>query len=343
MVVVKVRETYDLCTVKNKMTLISVHTPKPDIIKRNFPGLLMQCRAYRPLAASIRIACASVQPLDPLGVGITENDVAPEDVFNPILYKAMTNVGMSQLEARICQLSAAVGTGVDVVGDTVSVDVDSNTSFSDEFNVYYGLLSNAHGWRHAAPQAGLSMDKLRPLVYELLYNVADQEGAGSGSTPTAFFKYPDSDGNVANALVQSIRGNAKPLPFINCTSYSYDSDFDDTTANKAGFSGATKNNIYNSELNVPYINCCVAGIIIPPSRLHQLFYRMVVEWDIEFSMIRPLSEIMNFIDLGKMGEVSHYQNYDYSEAKKAITGTDETILDKDTCMVSSNVDIKKVM
>ena len=53
MVFVKVRETYDLHTVKNKMTVIGVHTPKPDIIKKNFPGLLMQCRAYRPVSCDI--------------------------------------------------------------------------------------------------------------------------------------------------------------------------------------------------------------------------------------------------------------------------------------------------
>ena len=101
MVVVKVRETYDLHTTQNKMTVIAIHTPKPDIIKRNYPGLLMQCKMYRPVSADVRVACASVLHLDPLGVGTSPGDVAPEDVFNPILYKAMSNKGMSQLEARI--------------------------------------------------------------------------------------------------------------------------------------------------------------------------------------------------------------------------------------------------
>lgn len=342
MVVVKVRETYDLCTVKNKMTLISVHTPKPDIIKRNFPGLLMQCKSYRPLSASVRIACASVQPLDPLGVGTAEGDVAPEDVFNPILYKAMSNVGLSQLEARITALSSAGG--VDVDGQTAAVDVDSNTSFADEFPIYYGLLSNAHGWRHAAPQSGLSMEDLKPLVYEMLYNYGDNSGDSAAANINGWLDAPDATGVKAHYSVSGIRGNAKPLPFMNCTSFSFsDSGGSPTGVTSAGFAVANPNTIYNSEINVPWINCCVAAICIPPSRLHVLYYRMIVEWNIEFSAVRPLSEIVNYTDLSNLGQTSHYQNYNYSNVKAALTGSDETLLENDTCMVSSNVDVKKVM
>ena len=172
MVFVKVRETYDLHTVQNKMTIIGIHTPKPDIIKANFPGLLMQCKAYRPVSADVKIACASVLPLDPQGIGLAEGDVAPEDVFNPILYKAISNIGMSQIEARITANSldatgvAPVG-GVDVVGQTADVDVDTATAEVDEFPLYYGLLSNAHGWKTANPQSGLQMTNLRPMVFEI--------------------------------------------------------------------------------------------------------------------------------------------------------------------------------
>lgn len=340
MVVVKVRETYDLCTVKNKMTVISIHTPKPDIIKRNFPGLLMQCRAYRPLKASVRVACASVQPLDPLGVGTSTGDVAPEDVFNPILYTAMSNFGMSQLEARICSLSTdTIGSLADVDGNTAAADVDSNTQMADEFPVYYGLLSDAHLWKHAAPQSGLVMDNLRPLVYERLYNVGDNCLDNAEQ-----YAAPNSASDKSLRVVTSIRGNAKPLPMINCTSYSAVNDTKYTGQQYAGFKTASgANNIINSEIDVPWINCCVAGIIIPPSRLHQLFYRMVVEWDIEFSMIRPLSELMHYGDLATQGNVTHYQNYNYSATKEALTGTSDSILSSDTCMVSANVNVNKVM
>lgn len=339
MVFVKVRETYDLHTTKNKMTVISIHTPLPGIIKKNFPGLLMQCKAYRPYSCDVRVACASVLPLDPQGVGTSSGDVAPEDIFNPILYKAMSNLGMSQLEARINYLNRYANVGADIVGDTAAVDVDTVIpDMADDFNAYYGLLSNAHGWRHANPQAGLEMSKLRPLVYEILYNVGDKEP----NELTNQFAAPDSvDGSRANVGVGSIRGNGKPMPFINCTSYSWSKGTDpapDTGWAQAGFP-----DIYNAEVDVPYCNVVVGAIIVPPSRLHEFFYRMVIEWTIEFTAVRPVSEIMNFGALSSLGSSTHYQNYSYAKVKEAVTGDSETMLDSDQSMVSANVEVKKVM
>lgn len=337
MVFVKVRETYDLCTTKNKMTVIGVHTPRPDIIKKNFPGLLMQCKSYRPYSCDVRVACASVQPLDPLGVGTSEGDVAPEDVFNPILYKAMSNFGMSQIEARINYMGAN-NTGVDVVGNTSIVDVDSVTPVADEFNMYYGLLSNAHDWKHANPQAGLEMRGLRPLVYEMNYNIGDQANANgsgiSGSDPGS-----PADGGLSYAIPwRAVLGGSKPFPFINTTSYTAPGVAGENTV-PPGFTTLAN----NSEQDVPWMMVFVGCIIVPPSRLHQLFYRMVVEWTLEFSSIRPLCEIADWGGLQNVGSATHFQNYSYEATKEALTGSTDTILDSDTTMVSTNVNIKKVM
>lgn len=85
------------------------------------------------------------------------------------------------------------------------------------------------------------------------------------------------------------------------------------------------------------------AIIVPPSKLHELYYRMVVEWTIEFSHIRPIAEITDWLGLATLGSGTHWQNYSYTETKKAVTGTDESILEKDSCMVSANVDVNRVM
>lgn len=77
MVFVKVRETYDLHTLQDKMTVIGIHTPGSTIIKQNYPGLLMQCKGYRPVSCDVKLACASMLPLDPQGIGLEEGDVAP--------------------------------------------------------------------------------------------------------------------------------------------------------------------------------------------------------------------------------------------------------------------------
>jgi hypothetical protein len=327
MVFVKVRETYDLHTVKNKMSVIAIHTPDSKIIKANFPGLLMQCKAYRPASCDVRIACASVLPVDPLGVGLAEGDVAPEDLFNPILYKACSNFGMSQIEARVRAMNGQ-NSGVDVAGNSAIVEADSFTDRADEFKIYYGLLSNAHEWKHANPQSGLEMRNLKPLVYEMLYSAGDNP-----------LTYPATDGTQATATPVQFRGNSKPMPMINCTSYT-------GSGVRPGFNvgnSAGTEFIGNNETEVPSPKIVCGCIIIPPSRLHELFYRMVVEWTLEFSMIRPVSEIVNWNGLEVFADLTHYQNYDYSQTKQALTGDSDSILDSDTSLASANVDIKKVM
>lgn len=336
MVFVKVRETYDLHTVKNRMTVIGIHTPKPDIIQKNFPGLLMQCRSYRPVSADVRIACASMLPLDPKGVGVAEGDVAPEDVFNPILYKAMSNKGMSQLEARINYDGNGGSALLDVAGNSAEVDVDTTTAATDEFPIYYGLLSNAHDWKHANPQAGLQMSGLKPLVYEMVYNIGDSISDISVPGQTTA---PNTDGTPVYIGSRAILGNAKPFPFIPCTAYAA------ADACPPGFvSGNSGDNIpYNKETTVPYMKVFCGCIVIPPSRLHELFYRMVVEWTIEFSTIRPIGEITDWLGLATLGSGTHYQNYSYEQTKAAITGDPESSLKSDSCMVAANVNVNKVM
>lgn len=336
MVFVKVREVYDLKTVKNKMSVIAIHTPRSDIIKANFPGLLMQCKGYRPYSVDVKCACASVMPLDPLGVtnDPTATDaVAPEDLFNPILYKAITNVGMSQLEARIVAIAGETQNegSSDVYGNSATVDVDSVTNVADEFNIYYGLLSNSHGWKTASPQAGFAMTGLRPLVYEMLYSVGDMT-----SNLGTQYAFPSASGGGAANNAFSIRGGAKPLPMMNCTAYS-------TSSVASGFNLSNGSALTNHETDIPAPICVCGVCIIPPSKLHELFYRLVVEWTLEFTAVRPLSEVTDFASLGVIGTVSHHTNFSYGETKQALTGTDETMLSSDTSMVSANVDLKKVM
>lgn len=329
MVFVKLRETYDLHTIQNKLSIIAIHTPKADLVKAQYPGLLMQCKAWRPVSCDVKVACASVMPLDPLGVGTSEGDIAPEDIFNPILYKATSNLGMSQIEARIRRIADGDISGATLRGSSAIVDNQNVDTYADDFKVYYGLLANPHEFKHANPQSGLSMSGLRPFVFEMLYNV--------GSDDTA----PNSSGSGAVSIAgASFRGGSKPLPLLPTLKYSDGHEaagFPQPT--DEGSPGYPANHMV--DMICPHVICGM--IIVPPSRLHQLFYRMVVEWTLEFTAVRPLSEIVSWTGLGQIADLTHFQSYDYSVAKKVITGDEETVLNSDVNMASANVDIKKVM
>lgn len=317
MVFVKIRETYDLHTIRNAMSIIGIHTPKSDIIKRNYPGLLMQCKAWRPVSCDVRLACASMMPLDVQSVGIAEGDVAPEDVFNPILYKAVSNWSMSQIESFL---------HVDTPDKTMpSATLDFHGVSSDDFGVYYGLLSQTNEWKHANPQAGLSMTGLVPLVYNELHTIGTNNPYGL-----------KGDDTIAAISGSTFRGKPERMPWLETTVFSPSEVSTIPEKQKPGFDSSVDLQVLNAQTGsvAPTVFCGI--VIVPPSRLHQLFYRMVVEWTLEFSQIRPLGQITSLGGLSHLAAMTHYMTYDFSNSKL----TDNSV---DLVSTSEGMDIKKVM
>lgn len=337
MVFVKVRETYDLHTLQDKMSVIAVHTPGPNIIRRNYPGLLLQCRSYRPVSCDVKMACASMLPLDPLGVGTTEGQVAPEDMFNPILYKAVSNFSMSQIEEYITAKSEVHDSGFSARGDSLDASNDGITS--DDFALYYGLLSMTHEWKHANPQSGLEMFNLRPFVYEMNYSLHAMtvKGTGYNSGETDSFETALTPTGYTTRSAQHFMGKAKPMPWLPTTTEFVPSGTTAITAIASGFPNTgTDPTPSNNKVGVPAPRIFCGIICIPPSRLHQLFYRLVCEWTLEFSGIRPLAEVTSFAGLQTLGNATHFIDYDFGESK---------VLQESTEMIdtSDGSGIKKVM
>lgn len=324
MVFVKVRETYDLKTTVNKMTVIAIHTPKSEIIKRNWAGLLMNCKFYRPVKADVGIACASTLPLDPQGVGLTEGDVAPEDAFNPILYKACTNESFSLMEARILHLATAQV--ADVEGNQSKVEVDDATPFENDFNVYYGLLNHG-GFATRMPQDGLVIKGLRPMVHEALFSFGGGHPGGAVNPGYGIGIEVSPDGAHSTITPLTMRGSAKPMPRMPTTMFPGSGTAIDVVPGFPNTNG-------NSETEVPWLRTLVGCIIIPPARLHELFFRMTVSWTLEFSEIRSIAEIGGWAALNSYGENTHFVNYDFSNSKT---------LNTDQSLASSSVEMKKVM
>lgn len=334
MVFVKVRETYDLHTLADKISAIAIHTPGPNLIRRNYPGLLMQCKAYRPVSCDVKMACASMLPMDPLGVGTTEGQVAPEDMFNPILYKAVSNFSMSQIEEYLTA-TATVNASMTARGDILDATNDGITS--DDFALYYGLLSMTHEWKHANPQSGLQMIGLRPLVYELNYSFHAMEVKNNkfGDGEVDNFQRAQTPNGFITYSPQAFMGKSKSMPWLpTTTEYVYNNAI---VANPAGFTDAGSDATPdNAKVGVPAPKIYCGVIIVPPSRLHQLFYRLVVEWTLEFSSLRPLAEVTSFAGLQAIGSATHFMDYDFGESKVLQESTD--IVD-----TSADMGIKKVM
>ena len=170
---VKVSETYDLSTKTNKMGLLGIHTPDGKLVYSMWRGFYENFRKMRFVSCDVAMACASMLPADPLQIGVEAGDIAPQDMFNPILYKACSNDSMSTLLNKIYAGGDIYGDGTWLNKNSVSSENTPEFTYDDtrdidQFAMYYGLLADTDGWKKAMPQAGLEMRNLVPLTFSIV-------------------------------------------------------------------------------------------------------------------------------------------------------------------------------
>ncbi|AIK28883.1 Cap protein [Porcine associated porprismacovirus 6] len=326
MVTVRVSETYDLSTKVGKMGLVGIHTPTGDLIPRLWSGFVQQYKKFRFVKCDVAMACASMLPADPLQIGVESGSIAPQDMFNPILYKAVSNQSMNNFLGWL-QL---VGETEDMVGAFNKgsvVDVNNPVFKSaaqdgvdiDQFQMYYSLLADSDGWRKAMPQSGLTMRGLIPLVFQVLsnYGAGPQNESDSadlrisvpalslgpqGGPPTSA---ADSSSFV---LPRTMRGPAARMPAI-------DTAFFSSLA-------AKDRNVFSAFVqaqetlgNVP--PAYVGIIVLPPAKLDQLYYRLKVTWTIEFTGVRSNNDLSSWSALANAGNVAYGSDYDVQSKSMA--------------------------
>ncbi|QIR82280.1 capsid protein [Chicken smacovirus mg8_345] len=323
MVMVSVSETYDLSTKIGKMGLVGIHTPTGDLISRMWPGLILQHKKFRFVKCDVAMACASMLPADPLQVGVEAGSIAPQDMFNPILYKAVSNESMNQFQAWLNIVYQTAGlTGAFNKGSVVDVNDPSfvgptGTPEYDQFSMYYALLSDSDGWRKAMPQAGLEMRGLYPLVFQ----VVSQFGSGpenSASDADANISVPSLSagaddksptsklGSVSSIQNRTMRGPSMRMPAIDTTFF--------TTNTSADRNLIPANIDVDTSLDkVP--PAYVGMIVLPPARLNQLYYRLKVTWTIEFTGLRSAVDISNWYNLETIGKLAYGSDYETQSSK----------------------------
>jgi len=354
MVSVKVSETYDLSTQVNKMGIVGIHTPVGTLVERMWSGLVRQYGKFRYKSCNVAMACASMLPADPLQVGVEAGSIAPQDMFNPILYKAVSNATMDtflqfiQGQANFLTGSSS-GTSVNR-GSIIGLNdpnFKSNASTPapvDQFSMYYGLLSDPKGWKKAMPQQGLVMSNLKPLVYNVVSNYGLNMAGGPGVTgapkddvkSNQYFgaywndatspvdeefivSYPnETSGSTTQAGLPSVtqfRGRSQPMPFVN-------TKFFPSGVNNSDGSMITETESTNKDAtlqsNVGRVPPVYVGLIVlPPAKLNQLYYRIKVTWTIEFAELQSNLAVSNWQGIAKFGNLSYATDYATQSASMA--------------------------
>lgn len=329
MVMVRVSETYDLSTKVGKMGMVGIHTPKGNLITRHYGGLCQNFKYAKFVSCDVALACASMLPADPLQIGVEAGAIAPQDMFNPILYKAVSNESMNNFLAFL-QSGAQAASQVKALDKNSIVDINDtafmfNETAVDQFQLYYGLLSNSDGWKKAMPQAGLEMRGLYPMVFRVNANTAMPGPDGVvGSTGNAlhFGGLALTDGQTSTGVVQYMRGEGARMPRFPTIGFGSNEQY--------YLIGDVPGQSALSHAPLAYVGL----IILPPAKLNQLYYRLKITWTIEFSDIRSQADILNWHSLAALGEVSY--GTDYVTQSKAMA-TSEAMVD------TSGAELEKVM
>lgn len=323
---VRITETYDMKTTVGKIGLVGIHTPSPSLLNKLYPGLMRNHRFIRFKRCDVVGACASVLPADPLQVGVTAGAVAPEDMFNPILYKAVTNSSFDTIMARLYG-QPDLSTGSLCRND---MDVSGVTSEATQFDMYYGLLASK-GWRKAMPQAGFRVKGLIPICHTLIstygnlarpnnFNVVDADTEAERLVPNvADVNTLNDNGVVDTTEAQAItfRGKSVKMPRL------------PLHVEPEGLTAVPQNPVLPKTF--------VMALVTPPARLHEFFYRVRVSWVCSFEEVIPLTEFGGYTSvLASAGQTAHASNYTYETSKADLSNVADM-------SDAEGVDINKIM
>lgn len=292
-------ETYDLNTALGELSLLGVHTPQSDALKKMFKGFFENYRRYKIISCDIAMVCATQQALTPDQVGIEESAglVDPRDILNPILFKACTGESMNVLLDQIYNNSEEVNTSVPQSSSSIAQHIDTR---EEALGSYYTLLSD-DSFRKEHPQRGLFIQGLKPMVHKVVTTqpfkwtgARDFQNYGLGGGPiiagddrnanthaTGGFGAPSGsnsfEGNTINPSVFVSNGLTE-MPWL-----------DTTHTIEATATGMP---IVATIQSVPrvYLGC----IVLPPALLQRLFFRMRIRWHIAFKDFRPAYEVGAF-------------------------------------------------
>lgn len=339
MVTVSISETYDLHTQVDKMTVIAVHTPNATLIRKTYPGLAMNYKYFRIKSVDVALSTAQTLPLGVNEIGLDANQIHPQDMMNPILYKAVSNDSWSTLEAR---LQGVMSNSASARGSMLSAEASNVTTIADEHGVYYALLSNRDGFRVAHPQSGLSMKGLRPLVFTQLATHAMNDTSANGAeyAPGITINSSNSKPALFNQYISQMRGHPVPMPRMN-TTYLTGTHPGQNGQWTAGVNyqanGMDNGGPSNAQIQMPTIPPVMLGaIVLPPvsATTGILYYRMVTRVWIEFTDVRPMTEITDFTDMNSFSTTVYHS--DYAEQSKSMDATTDMVDIK-------NGEIEKIM
>lgn len=222
-------EIYDLQTTVGKGTVLKIHTPTGNNIKRHLLGHFLQYKQFKYLGAKITLVPASTLPADPLQLSYKAGDsnIDPRDMVNPILWKhyhgetMLTDVLPNEFVPDYSrQQNEFTGISGGSIGAEYYDQLGQDSNIMDR--VYPKSLMDT-SFRKAGIQTGFSTF-VKPYVYNVVSPVqllprstssATPEGTANNfmnATPGEYDQYPvytNGDGFLKGPSVYNWRDGVK--------------------------------------------------------------------------------------------------------------------------------------
>lgn len=278
---IRISETYDLSTTVNRLGLIAIHTPSSSLVYKLYPGLFLNFKYMHVDRCDMAVACASIQPADPLQVGTEAGDIAPQDLFNPILYRAVSNDAYNTIINRVYASDYSPANEYKDGSVSTSGNIGSDPFTVNSFDHYYALLGDS-GWKKAMPQSGFSMTNLKPMVYSVVSTFGNTTVIGTDAAALDDYGVTGSNGAYSNrgGVTPVLRGSVRPFPRVPTVRGNVNPTYNANTGAISSISTPTL-------IEIP--KTFVAVIVTPPAKQHRLYYRLRVIWTISF--IEPVSVV----------------------------------------------------
>lgn len=170
MVNASVMEIYDLQTSVGKGTVLKVHTPTGNNVKRHLLGHFLQYKKFKYLGAKVTLIPASTLPADPLQLSYEAGDanIDPRDMVNPILWKHYHGETMlTDVNPREALLDYSMTDGADlsIMGSSID-EIDYNKPSESLDYVYPATLMDT-SFKKAGVQTGFSTF-VKPFIYNVV-------------------------------------------------------------------------------------------------------------------------------------------------------------------------------
>lgn len=200
-----ISEIYDLSTAVGSGTILKIHTPTGNNVKRHLAGHFLQYKKFRYVGAKVTLVPASTLPADPLQLGYEagEPTIDPRDMVNPILWKKYHGEAMLS-DAIPSEDVDAYGNGKLATDSFPGTAVDRQYYENTTEDTVYPYCLMDPSFRKAGVQAGFTTF-VKPFVYNL---VTDTQLAPSrnGSMSSGDITWQD---DVSNPVSFDGSGNLK--------------------------------------------------------------------------------------------------------------------------------------